>query len=104
MRLAPCRPVKSGHVGAGALVGQYAAAGIVGRRDHRDRLARDVDAELEAARVDRREVADDEVCGSMGDVEQDVFAADPFHLVVDGAGHDVARGQLGALIEAGHKA
>jgi hypothetical protein len=42
-------------VGLAAQIGGDAAAAVVRRRHHRHRLAREIDAELEAARVDGRE-------------------------------------------------
>ena len=48
--------VQAGQVGAAVQVGDDAAAGVVRGRHDRDRLPGDVDAELQAARVDVREV------------------------------------------------
>ncbi len=47
---------------------------------------------------------DDEIGRAMRDVQIDAVAAEPLHLVVDGAGDDVARRQFGALVEARHEA
>jgi hypothetical protein len=49
-------------------------------------------------------VLDDEVRGPMGDVQIEAFGAQALHLVVDGAGDDVARGQFGPLVKAVHEA
>ncbi len=48
--------VQAGQVGAGLRVHEHAAAGVVGGGHHRNRLGGDVDAELQAALVDGREV------------------------------------------------
>ena len=96
--------VEARHVGAAAQVGHDAAAGVVRRRHHRDRLLRHVDAELEAPRVDVGEVRVDEVRALVGDVEIDAIDAALLDLEVDGARHDVARGELGARVVARHEA
>ena len=41
---------------------------------------------------------------AVADVEMDVIEAEPLDLMVDGAGDDVARRELGALVEIGHEA
>ena len=76
---------------------------MLGRHD-RDRLLRDVDAEAEQLVVDVREMALHEVRAAVADVEMDVVEAEPLDLVVDRAGDDVARRELGALVELGHEA
>ena len=95
--------VQAGQVGATAGIGHDAAAGVVGRRDDRDRLARDVDAELEAAGVDVGEVALQEVRALVADVELDTVEAALLHFEVDGARHDVARRELSAGIVLRHE-
>ena len=71
----------------------YAAAHVVGAGCHGDVLPCDVDADAEALGIDVGEV----VLGLLGvlvrDVEADVVQSVNLHLAVDGAGHDVARGQ-----------
>jgi hypothetical protein len=76
----------------------------MGRRDHGNRLLGDIDPELQAAGTDGREVLDDEIGRTIGDIEVDALGAQALHLVVNGAGHDVARRELGAGIEAWHEA
>ncbi len=56
---------------------------------------RDVDAVGEAGLVDVRETLAHEGGGLVRDVEVHAFLAGLFHLRVDGAGHDVARGERG---------
>jgi hypothetical protein len=96
--------VEPGQVRACLSVDHHPAAGVVGRRHHRDRIFRDVDPELQAAAMDGREVLDHEVGRSMRDVEVDAFGAEPLHLMVDGACHDVTRRKLGPRIEPRHEA
>ena len=76
----------------------------MGGGDHRDGLAGDIDAEFQEAGVDGREVGDDEVRRSVGDVQVDTLAAQALHLVVDGARDDIARGQFLPWVEARHEA
>ena len=85
-------------------VGDHAAAGVVGRRHHRDRLPGDVDAQLQAAGMDRREVLLEEGLAEVRGVEPDVVEAVLLHLEVDRPGHDVARRQLQARVVVGHEA
>ena len=100
--------VQAGQVGPALDVGDHAAAGVVGRRHDRDRLAGDVDAQLRAAGVDGREVRAQEVLALVGDdrsrVEPDMVDAVLLHLEVDRPGHDVARRQFGALVVGRHEA
>ena len=39
----------------------------------------------------------------MTDIEKDAVCAKPFHLKIDGSGHNIPRCQLLAVIEVGHK-
>ena len=80
-----------------------AAAGVVSRRDHGDRFAAHVDAEREASGQDVREVGFDEGRVLVADVQVDAIRAEALHLVVDGAGYDVPRGQLAARVEPVHE-
>src|SRR5581483_947234 len=89
--------------GAAIAVGDDAAAGVVRRRDDRDRLARRVDPVLPAAREDRREALLEEVARAVRDVEQDGGEAVELHLGVDRARDDVAWRELGALVVALHE-
>ena len=74
------------------------------RRHDRDRLLGHVDAELEQPRVDGREMLLHEFGRLVADVEMDVIEAEPLDLMVDRAGDDVARRELGARVEIGHEA
>ncbi|MCY1455019.1 hypothetical protein D9M71_721230 [compost metagenome] len=65
---------------------------------------RDVDAQFQAARVDRREVFLQEGFGLVADVQVDAVQAALLHLEVDRARDHVARRQLGTLIVLGHEA
>ena len=96
--------IQARHVGATLLIDHHAAAGVVRRRNHRDRLFGDVDGKFEAAFVHRREVRLDEVFGLVADVQIDAVDTQALHLMVDGAGDDVPRCQLGAWVEALHEA
>ena len=69
----------------------HAAALVVRRRDHRDRLLRHVDAEREARLVDVREVLPDERRSPGPDVEIDAILPGPLHLRVDRPRDDVPR-------------
>ena len=95
--------VQARQVGTGHLVGDHATTGVVGGGYHRDGLAGDVDPQFQAPGMDGGKVLDDEVRGPMGDVQIEALGTQALHLVVDGAGDDVARGQLGALVKAVHK-
>ena len=98
------RRIEAGRVGAAVDVDQHAAAGIMLRRDDRDRLGRDVDAEPEQLFVDVGEVRLHELGLAVADVEVDVIEPVALDLAVDRAGDDVARRKLGALVIIGHEA
>ena len=74
-----------------------------GRHDG-DGLFRDVDAQLQAACVDGGEVLDEEGFAQVRGVQPHMVQAMFLHLEVDGAGDDVARRQLHALVMRGHEA
>ena len=76
-------------------VGDHPAAAVVRGGHDGERGFRHVDAELEAAFVDRRKTAADELRIAVRDVEIDVLVAVHLHLVIDGARDDVARRELG---------
>src|SRR5690606_1353703 len=80
-------------ISAPCLIDDDAATGVVRRRHDRNRLAQDVDAELQAALVNGGEVGLDEVGRLVADVQVDAIDAEALHFVVDGPGDDVARGQ-----------
>ncbi len=74
-------------------VRHHAAALIMRRRHDRNRLFRDVYAMAQARLVDVRKAFDDEPRRFVRDVQPHVFRAALFHLAVNRAGHDVARGE-----------
>ena len=98
------RGIKPRQVGAPVEVDHHAPAGVMLRGHHRDRLPRDVDAELQQPRMDRREMLLHELRRLVADVEVDIVEAEPLDLMVDRARHDVARRKFRALVEAGHEA
>ena len=75
-----------------------AAAHVVRTRCHGDVVLRDVDADAEALGVDVGEVVLRLLGVLVGHVEADVVEGVNLHLVVDGAGHDVARSQREAFV------
>src|SRR5688572_25229445 len=68
------------------------------RRHHRDRLARDVDAILEAAFVDRRKTLPNEVRLHCREIEQCVRLSARRELLLDRSSDDVTRGERAARI------
>jgi hypothetical protein len=96
--------VEAGEVGTRGQVGDHAAAGIVCRRHHGYRLARDVDAEFAAAREDGREVLGEEFRRLVRHVEEDAVEAVALHFEVDGAGDDVSRREFGTFVVSRHEA
>ena len=96
--------IETGNVGLAIVVDHHATTGVVGRRDYGHRLPGDVDADRHAALVDGREVLDDEIRWLVADVQIHAVGTEAFHLVVDGAGDYVPRGQLGPFIELQHEA
>eukprot|EP01022_Parablepharisma_sp_SALTPOND_P004214 TRINITY_DN118_c5_g1_i1.p1 TRINITY_DN118_c5_g1~~TRINITY_DN118_c5_g1_i1.p1 ORF type:complete len:1641 (+),score=478.48 TRINITY_DN118_c5_g1_i1:3715-8637(+) len=96
--------IQAREVGAAGHVGDHATTGVMRRRHHRDGLAGDVDTELQAARLDGREVLGDEGRTLVADIQVHMIQAALLHLEVDGARHDVARRQLGPIVMLGHEA
>lgn len=96
--------IQTGDFGLAVEVGDDAAALVVGRGNDRDRFLGDVEAVLQAAAVDVREVVDDESGRLVGDVEEHAIGAGAFHLGVDGTGHDVAGSEFGPRVIAVHEA
>ena len=96
--------VEAGDVGLAVVVDHHAATGVVGRRDDGHRLLGDVDTDREAALINGREVLDDEIRRLVADVQIHAIRPEALHLVVDGAGDDVPRGQLGPLVKLRHEA
>ena len=75
-----------------------AAAHVVGRGHDGDVLLRDVNADGEALGVDVGEVMLGLLGVLVGDVEADVVEGVNLHLVVDGAGDDVARSERESFV------
>ena len=89
--------------GASVLVNADAAAEIMRRRDNGDGLFGDVDANRKTLRVNIREMLFKCLCISVSSVEKNIIVAVDFHLVVDGACHDVAGCKTAALVVFLHK-
>ena len=70
-----------------------AAAKIVCGRGYGNVLFGDVDADAEAFLIDIREVLLGFVGIFVGNIQIDMLVAALLHLIVDGACHDVARGE-----------
>ena len=94
---------QSAQGGLAMLVGFHAAALVVGGGNDRDRLLGDIDTDRGAGLVDFREPLLEELPRLMGDVEIDAFGTGAFHFCVDGAGHDVARGEVFERVVAFHE-
>ena len=93
------RGIESRRVGAAVEVHDHSAAGVMLRRDDRDRLPGDVDPEPEQLLVDVGEMRADEIRLAVRDVEEDVIEPVALDLMVDRAGDDVARRELAALVD-----
>ena len=91
-------------IGAAVLIDHHAAAGVVRRRDDRDRLSGQIEAQRQQLLVDHREVLGDELRRLVADVQVHAVGAQALHFMVDGAGDDIARGQFAARVKIGHKA
>ena len=63
-------------------------------RNDRDPVLGHIDAELEASCVNSREMAEDEIAGSVRDVQIDTVSTGSLHLGIDRPGHDVAWSQF----------
>jgi len=81
--------------GAALEIGRNTAALVMRRRNDGDGLDRDVDPVAEAFAVDAGEALADEARLLVRDVEEQILGAASLHLVVDRAGDDVARRELG---------
>ena len=82
--------VQPRQIGAAVDVHHDAAAGVVCRRHHRDRLPAHVDAHLQAGFENGRKVRFDGRRWLVADVEMHAGGAEALHFVVDGACHHVA--------------
>ena len=85
------------------LIDHHAAAGVVRRRDDRDRLSGQIEAQRQQLLVDHREVLGDELRRLVADVQVYAVGAQALHFMVDGAGDDIARGQFAARSKSGIK-
>ena len=70
------------------------SAQVVGRRDDRDLVPRHVDAEVRAGLRQVRKAFQDAVPVEMPQIQEDARVAAALQLLVDGARHDIARGQF----------
>jgi hypothetical protein len=95
--------VEAGQIGAPGQIGDHAATRVVRRRDNRDGLLRDVNAELATACKDGRKVFLEECGRLMADVEINAVDATFLDLEVNRARDDVARRQLSALVMVRHE-
>ena len=74
------------------------------RRYDGNRLAGDIDAQLEATGMDIREMRPDEFLALVGDVQIDAIQTALLHFEVDGASDDVTRREFGAVVMPRHEA
>ena len=95
--------IQSGNVGPAIEVADDPAASVVRSRHDRNRLAGDVDAEFQAARVNIREVLANERFALVRNIEEYAVQTAFLHFKIDGAGHDVTGCQFGALVVFGHE-
>ncbi len=96
--------IEAGQVGAAIKVDDDAATGIMLRRDDRDRLLGDVDVEIEQPGINGREMMPHEFRRPVADVEMDIVQPQALDFMVDGACHDVTRGEFRARVETRHEA
>ena len=71
---------------------------VVGGGTDGDHIARDVDTNTQAFGIDGGETLDELLLANASCVEVEVVLAGELHLVVDGAGHNVSRGQTQPLV------
>ncbi len=96
--------VKPVNIGAPVLIDHHTAAGVVRRGHHRYRFTSEIDAKPQQLFINRREVLADKRLRFVADVEIHAVGAETFHFMVNGARHDIARCQFGALVKLRHKA
>ena len=96
--------VETGEIAQAVEIDLDAAAGVMRRRNDRNRLAGNVDSEFQASRMDGREMFLDKGERLMGDVKIDAIQAAFFHFEVNGTGHNVTRRKFGACVVRGHEA
>ena len=97
------RNVKTRDVSLAIEIADHPTAGIVRRRNNRDRLAGDVDAEFQAAGVDIREVFANECLTLVRNIQMDAIQTPFLHLEVNRPGDDIARSEFGTFIMLGHE-
>ena len=90
-------------IGTGMKVRPNAAAGIVRCRDHRNGCSGDIDTELQAAGINVREMLFDEGRWTVRDIEENAICPQPFHLMIDGASHNISRSELSPRVKSCHK-
>ena len=95
--------VEAGHVGAAPEVGPHAAAGVVAGGRDGDQVGDRVDAVGAGGGQDGREPALPELRAEVPGVEPHVRVPGLDHPAHDRLGHDVARRQVGQLVDALHE-
>ena len=91
-------------IGAASQIDHHAAATIMRRRHHRDRLGGAIDIQLQQPRVDGGKMLADEIAAKMGEIEQHMFQPQPLHFGIDGARHHIARRQFQPIVVSLHEA
>ena len=97
-RIKPCR------IGPPVKIHQHPATGVMLRGNHRDRLLRDVDAQTQQLFINIGEMLADKFGRFVADVEVNIIKPEPLDFMVNGARHNVARGQFFARVETWHEA
>ena len=95
--------IKAGNVSARMEVGDNAAARVVRSRNDRNRLARDIDPELQAAGMDVWKVFENESFALVCNIEKYAIETVFLHLEVDRTGDNIPRREFGACIVCRHK-
>ena len=95
--------VQSVHIGAALGIADDTAAHVVGGRNHGNGLAREIEAQGQAACVDGGKTRADEVFRLVRNIQVDAIDAQSLHLVIDGACDDIPGRELGAGIESLHE-
>ena len=75
-------------------VGLHSSTLVVGGWNDWNRLSCDVQAGAETCLVNRRKAGFDEIGGLVRDVQINALGTAAFHLRIDGAGYDIARGEF----------
>ncbi len=95
--------IEATDVGLAMLIDDHAATGIVRGRHNRDGFFGEVKAKGQQLLIDHREVRANKLLRLVADVQIHTVNAQPLHLMIDGPGDDIARGEFGTLIEIGHE-